>query len=383
MTRTTQRRPGFTLVELMVAAGLMILMMAIIATAFQSSLQTLSHLRTIGNLADRLRIAQERLRNDLETEHFEHSTLTRDRPLSQYSFDSPTVTQYSVTPTAGYFRIEQANGSIHEGNDADGLPSTRNVTTALEFTSRRLPRSTDAQFTSLAPELEPFSLNDTGVGENYIAEWARVRWSLGNPTTVDGVTTYTLYRGSRLLANVGNIAIASVGTSNFVSVNAGVAQTLADVTPLANRVRSVPPAPPQQNEINPFPIGHPNYGDDIVLTNVLSMEVKVNWNQNPAWNPVDGGNPATAVNRQPRRFLPLTATGAEVNRTTIGAATDLANPDFPFDDMPVAVFDTSPMTPNDPNTMPFRARINAIQIKLRVYDIKNKVARQVTMVFPL
>ena len=37
-------RPGFTLVELLVAAALSILIMAVMATAFQSGLQTLSTL---------------------------------------------------------------------------------------------------------------------------------------------------------------------------------------------------------------------------------------------------------------------------------------------------------------------------------------------------
>ncbi len=375
MYRTTLRRSGFTLVEIMVAAGLMILMMAIIATAFQSSLQTLSHLRSMGNLADRLRIAQERLRTDLEAQHFEADHIPQGQTLADIRYDF-TGTSLFQLPRAGYFHLDQPQASIYEGIDTEGLASTRSVTTALEFTTRRQPRTPDLQFVGVAPELTAAgqSLNDTDPNGLYVAEWARIRWSLGNATVVDGVTTYTLYRNTRLLANNFNGMATATSvvpgslTENVVSTFGGAAQNLFDTTPITNRT-----------PIIPFPPGHPNYGDDIVLTNVLSFEVKVAWQADATWDPTLAGH-AAGTNRQPRRLLPPPTLNAPIDRVT--ATGTEQNPDFPFDDMPYPVYDTSPLTPGDVNTIPFRARISALLIKLRVYDVKNKMTRQASMIVP-
>ena len=51
--RTHRSRKGFTLVELLVAAALSILIMFVIATAFQTGLQTLSTFKSLGDMAER------------------------------------------------------------------------------------------------------------------------------------------------------------------------------------------------------------------------------------------------------------------------------------------------------------------------------------------
>src|SRR3954466_15326472 len=80
MIRTTNQfrraaRPGFTLVELMVAAAVCVLIMAILATAFQSGIDTLRQLRSHGDMMDQLRAASEVMKRDLQAPHLQ----TQDR----------------------------------------------------------------------------------------------------------------------------------------------------------------------------------------------------------------------------------------------------------------------------------------------------------------
>ena len=64
------RRTGFTLIELLVSAALSILIMAIMATAFQTGLGTLSTLKSLGTIAESSKTTETMLRTDLEAEHF-------------------------------------------------------------------------------------------------------------------------------------------------------------------------------------------------------------------------------------------------------------------------------------------------------------------------
>jgi type II secretory pathway pseudopilin PulG len=135
-------------------------------------------------------------------------------------------------------------------------------------------------------------------------------------------------------------------------------------------------------------------GDDLLLENVISMDIKANWDV-PTDPRIAGRVPAPADYYAPN-----------------GA---IQNPDSPFDNLPVAaagfgndvltaggarVFDTwtgedvGPIRYSQWNTrlesggnqpltavtIPARVRVKAIQIRLRVWDIKTQQARQVTIV---
>jgi hypothetical protein len=92
-------------------------------------------------------------------------------------------------------------------------------------------------------------------------------------------------------------------------------------------------------------------GDDIILSNVISFEIKPTWRH-------------SNVARNPRSFVPNVIT------------------DTPFDNLTVATggagftFDTL-----DPARPPIR--INAVQLRIRIYDPKAKTARQSTFVLDL
>ena len=55
MTATPNRRPGFTLVEMLVATALIIFMMYILASAFGSALTSFRVLKAQGDLQEKLR----------------------------------------------------------------------------------------------------------------------------------------------------------------------------------------------------------------------------------------------------------------------------------------------------------------------------------------
>ena len=125
-TRTRGGRAGFTLVELLVAAALSILIMAVLSTAFQTGLQTLSTLKSLGDMAERLKTAETLLRTDLTAEHFATSGNATGTPgdgspgplrVSDLRFDLPAPLTSNL-PTNGYFQIYQFGGSLDELADA-------------------------------------------------------------------------------------------------------------------------------------------------------------------------------------------------------------------------------------------------------------------------
>lgn len=101
--RPTDPRRGFTLVELLVAAALCILVMTILATAFQSGLETLSHLKSVNGLAEQLRAAEDLLRRDLSAQHLEDEN---GRPVRVSALTGNWQATPSL-PRKGYFCIKQ------------------------------------------------------------------------------------------------------------------------------------------------------------------------------------------------------------------------------------------------------------------------------------
>jgi len=124
-----------------------------------------------------------------------------------------------------------------------------------------------------------------------------------------------------------------------------------------------------------------NGGDDILLENVLSMEIRANWDvpTDMRLQNMTVRAPRTGVAfDEPFDILPPSPSG---NPALFGNSV-LAGANGPF------VFDTWAGTDNykfvgsgqSPLNMPLRIRVKAIQIRLRVWDIKTQQARQVTLV---
>ncbi len=413
-TRTRSGRAGFTLVELLVAAALSILIMAVLSTAFQTGLQTLSTLKSLGDMAERLKTAETLLRTDLTAEHFAPTgnsfpTNGDDSPgiqrVSDIRFDRLTALGSETSlPPGGYFRIRQGNPLVAppapvgplfgtEGFDADGLSSSSadaspNQLALLSFTTRRRQRGTEDLFAAnlgtppLAPDIQ--SIMDQRITDVmpipglYVTNFAQIDWFLdaSRPTVLNGVTTWPLVRRNRVLGQ------------NGVPITAASKPLIEDVVSLVPTAPALPTTLNTPNAIRfpgnrPLPTSIPNtssrVGDDIVITNVLSFEVKATWMPGPAV-------------AAPRAFI----------------APGVPNGDYPFDDLPLPAgtpdnptigfrtFDTMTnqgTTPNTPgfewnapgnvNSIPLRIRVLAVQVKIRVYDPKNKLTRQTTLVVKL
>ncbi len=369
---TNRTRKGFTLVELLVAAALSILIMFVIATAFQTGLQTLSTLKSLGDMAERLKTAETLLRNDLEAEHFATTgtaggTAGDDSPgtlrLSDQRYD---LAPPSRPPLGGYFQIWQGAGSFFEGNDAEPLLSSRagaGENHRLSMTVKRTGRSPEGLFSAdlsqltAAEQASVASLNSSDVfGTNrFVSQWAQVDWFLDvtRPSPLNGVPTWPLVRRVRAVGPAGPATVITSAQDTLSVTPGGLLSTLQSLATPGGRIMSGPSATGQfataiQNASS-------KVGDDIVITNVTSFEVR------------------------PMYGFPVGPGGISPGALD-GAFADLPAPVAPAPVAPATFreFDTGlPAAGNN------RIRVIAVQIKIRVYDSKNKMSRQTTMVVKL
>jgi hypothetical protein len=245
----------------------------------------------------------------------------------------------------------------------------------------------------------------------YAAKWAEVAYFLADSgrTTPGGFKLYSLRRRVRVVPHQVALTdpsyVAPRGRPPFVvgfpeisqnsDTNPTAFNVLADLPNPQNRMGAEVGAPsgPVDGRYGaaggtrrPFtwsemPSGQTVRGEDILLTDVLSFEVKAT------------GTPYLGTAAWPR---PLT-----LDNTTV------LNADYPFDDLPpqglnttfnsmgARVFDTwgydiSPpsqdwktpasfLTPG-PQQVPLRIRIKALQIRMRVWDIKTQQTRQASLI---
>ena len=393
MFRTTKRltrRPGFTLVELMVAAALCVFIMAILATAFQSGIDTLRNLRSIGDMQDQLRAAGEVLKRDLAASHFleEEGKPNKGRRVSDQWIHllGATGNTYSgwTPPRAGFFRIK-SDPVFFEGNDQDSLQATRATNHQLHFTSI-LPGGT---------EQDMYVAN--GTNDTLFSRAAEVCYFLDTTGPVEfaggdpNVRMYKLYRRQRLVkyfaTDLANVAAADADVVALVTAGGVRAIDMATVTNPGNR-------------LTPAPLGGARYGDDVLLSNVISFEVRV------AWEPAVG---VPGPRPMPVNF-PLLGTGEFMpTNNDIGVFDDPLvynrSTEYPYDTLPHLtpgpnvggnltltpryIFDTWTnqgtytnwnSTTATNNTLPMRLRVKAVQIRIRIFDPKVKQARQVTFV---
>jgi type II secretory pathway pseudopilin PulG len=437
-------RPAFTLVEMMVATALCLFIMAIIAQAFGAASKTFSTMRTAGQLQERLRTGTSIMRRDLGAHHFDGPFVAgRSGPRVG---DQRLDLAGWMPPTRGHFQIVQAGPAIVEPlgiptPDGEQLYSTRATNHGLRYTVV-LPEAAAADlFCAEAPPNtgpgSPGAIIQSASAFNtaqpvFYGRWAEIALFLwANPpdalTTPAGMPRYSLRRRVRVLAP--STAIVAVFPANVQGQQA--AKDLMDQYPdlaLGRTVEQLPTAPapltvvkflgpetvhnlelypllqfsPVQKLINGNMV---ETGDDILITDVISFEIKAAWARNFEFNNRDTPAPQVfGLFGSSPDSLPMfnPQTGATVNS------------DAPFDDLPRSVlnpsiaagpypraFDTwyrastsdsidwdrplsAPGTPgflsqrND--QPPLRINVRALQIKIRVWDAKAEQARQVTLI---
>src|SRR5262245_46922109 len=96
-------RRGFTLVELLVAAGVSLVLMLIITEAFKRGIDMFRAMRATGNMQERLRLASTVLRDDLASYHFPQVSNAGSLQYVSVLTQDPNL----YPPADGFFRIYQ------------------------------------------------------------------------------------------------------------------------------------------------------------------------------------------------------------------------------------------------------------------------------------
>jgi type II secretory pathway pseudopilin PulG len=383
-SRNHRRRSAFTLVEMLVASALIIFMMYVIASAFESGLESFRKLKVQGDMQEKLRAAATAIRLDLTAPHFGDDSTLSDQRLNDQTWQPRSK---------GYFRISQpappagqSSAGIQEGADPDNpLAKYYLLTPAaaqnlyLQFTvnlTNGHPVNRDARaradqyfmtgFTNppgnndftinkySAPDFNNAFLNPTNASvTTFSSYWAEVAYFVKpNGKTTDGaIPLYDLYRRQVLLvepappnpypptynASTGVTDVSWWQTS--ASAQQGLYNGSADVTEPVRRWGSVVPPSPSvaygqvaagtANSAVMPPL--PTIFDEVQgnLSNPraggdLLITNVVNFEIKVLWEPVVAG----AANST--RFNP-----AVTSNFTPPSATN--NPDYPFDYLPVGI----------------------------------------------
>jgi hypothetical protein len=243
-----------------------------------------------------------------------------------------------------------------EGHDSDGLPSTLSANDKMRFTSRLTGKRAEDYFYTAGNGLATAGADPNFSSTTLIASrWGEVCYFLAlppNADTANGNPLYTLYRQEKLL----------------LPTATGGYQSPTSVTQLANRNGST--------AFTSVPYAGATQGDDILLTDVLSFEIHVNWSTGTQ-PPLNGAH----------FVLPL--------------PTHHGNHDYPFSNLNKATgyhFDTGSLFSANSVNPPInwtsaasfmkpaagvptnRIRLNTLQIRIRIWDFNTQTARQMCFI---
>lgn len=360
LLRCNRRRRGYTLVEVMVALGLSVLTMWILAEAFRIGLEMIGQARAQAQLMTQLDAVGAVLQRDLV---YAHPFLPDDnRPNRGLRLSDQRVDLLAsggwTPPLGGFFRIISTSPSVL-GSDSEGWPIYTSSNHALHFTAILPDHETNLFRVAVPPD-------GYSPGGTYESRAAEVAYFLvdTNAITPTGNRLHNLVRRQRLVAvtgadrarldtnSAGQYFSDLIASKPVAPGSPTTAYTLQEVRDPANRLPislTMPlPWPITAPLTSPRPI-LPSLpptdlsGEDILLPNVLSFEVMVHWEPHPPNGTSDPSN-------QPYAFLP---------------------PPYYFD------------TGMNAATVPLQIRVVGIQVTVRVYDPKTRVVRQNTWQFAL
>ena len=395
----TARRSGFTLVELLVAAALTVLIMTVLATAFQVGMQTLSHLKSVVGLSEQLRTAETIMRNDLGGVHLE-TALGDPVRVSDPRF----ATNAWTNPGRGYFSV--VNGSVttsanysYEGVE-ENVNSYRAVDHSVFFTTKRNGETNQEVYygdaAGLPTTLSNQNLTDYAIGNQFVSKWAEIGYVLVPiPNVVtqndDGLTTLQLYTLNRRQRALAPNAVALDLLPTLGAPNANPNYYLARYPEISISVQPTPMlnAVPTINDV-----ARAIVNDPVTITDI-NNRIMNQWNY-------DNATPArvTAFGSISKNTLSASALkiGATLN-TLFSSPTDKVGSDIVLnnvismqirvmtkeglvasqlyqDELPASlgVYPRNLDTANGSGII-----LRAIQIKLRVWDTKNSITRQLTI----
>jgi hypothetical protein len=239
----------------------------------------------------------------------------------------------------------------------------------------------DQVYTGLAPYQNPtagpgdlvstaMNRHDLRIGNQFVSQWAEIVYFLapnGLTTTADEaagerpLALYTLHRRQRVITPSPFAFVPALDQGQYPAVSVPpVAGTptndpLAITTP-TNRLNS--DAPPASLAVAG---NSPEYGSDILLSNVLSFQIRLQFEGQAGF--VDEWLTGSTTG-QSARTEPNNTPGAP---RVYDTADDPVNPVHPVSKLP-----------NYPGGV--KPRVRAVQLKLRVYDPNNKMTRQITLI---
>lgn len=406
---SANRRQGFTLVELMVAAALIVFIMSILSEAFVASSKVFTDLKAAGDLAERLRTATAVMRKYLGTDHFEGKRRLSDSTFWQYGPPQEgyfCVYQGSPASTAPNSNSEMTDLTISvpspsPPNGTNFLPSNRIVNASIAFTAKLRGNTRDSFFSASVPSGStllslslplPSDARYQDTSNSYNAQVAEVAFFLvaQGSDTANGTPLYGLYMRQKLTAP----DVQTNGTSSQVTVT-GNTYDYAEISGTWNSgTLSVNTPRDLTQPVRRFGGGSYNSGyttlatdtagsanatnlagSDLLLANVVSFEVRLLL--------AGGADFVDLYDSSITGFLHNTnfsATGAMAFDTWSSVKDDTAN-DYsnwatapPTSSTAIPLWSTS-MSPPAPI-------IKAVMVTLRIWDDRSELTRQVTIVVP-
>jgi prepilin-type N-terminal cleavage/methylation domain-containing protein len=351
--RSRPGRPGFTVPELLVAMAVALGIMVILTEAFRTGLDFSRFARATGEMMDQLHGAGVIITRDLQADHFDVNT---DKPrLSDQRLDQLTTAGTGWTaPKRGFFRIispkpsrygpfgeEQLGPLPLQNADNESFYINTAANHALHFTAILPGGSDQNQFSALVG------------GNAYVSRAAEIAYFLvpmtGQQTSPasNGRQLYNLIRRQRLVAindDQKTVLTPAATDIDVISGNGAAAFTLADTTNPANRLT-----------YSQISSNSPHYGEDILLSNVISFEVRVDWT--------------------PNQFGVQGSTAGPQAFKTGGVIT---NSDFPWDYLSSNPQGGGLFETGNTASPPLAIRVKSIQITIRLYDPRVKLVRQNT-----
>jgi hypothetical protein len=424
---------------------LFLFIMVILTEAFSAGLDTFRQLKAIGDMQERMRSVAIILRNDLKYDHFDEvrgnrlsdQDLRTQPPPDNGYFRIWQQSPHTIPPApapqpqgAPLYNV-YLQGSIAEGMDGDQVPVARATQSWMAFTVHLHGTGPDKYLTGGLPTTGAEAPANQALQQNgpadlqqsypnsMLSQWAEVAYFLrpvilaGNAQeTANGTPLYALYRRQRLLARTNSATLQQPGSPgqqgswpyyynvSFPQPTNGPVQvnTPQSITVPTNRFGMDPSAPAGVASATPPPLPatdvwrlqdllggttSPQSGDDLLLNDVISFDIKVLQEGGSYGNTSYDGKLVPV-------FVDLPA--ASLNR-------NITFQTLPPPQGPVSVFDTW-TTQGPPNTygahwndnpnpaggatqaylLPLKMRILALQITIRVWDEKTQRSRQVTIV---
>jgi hypothetical protein len=407
MIRTTRNRRGVTLVELLVAAAMMMLGMWLLVWVYQQGTASFLNAKAQADLTTQERTVSTVLNRDLGSTIFlgEEGKPGRGLRLSDQRTDLLLQGGTWTPPRGGYFSAQSLQSSAlpnasdpYEATDSDGFVSARATDHFLQFTII-LPGGPNYQMVSANLLVGPNTYSE------YFGRAAEVTYALvpNGLRTAGGVPLYDLVRRQRLTAlGIDDTPVYQTVANNGLAAGDTVSEVMT-VTPVAIGSGPIPAPIPANTMLNLSNLTVPanrlqpaqwaltpaslRYGEERLMSNVLSFEVKFSgppvtltnnflptgyglWSQDPL------------SNAWPRPFTGnITPNGQQAQ----------GNTDFPYDYLPFdGRFDTyttqvaggwqSQIATTTAPTNPIKPiRITGVLIRLRAYDLKNQTTRQTTI----